>query len=303
MNDETEMSLDSAQDSAAVEASENAAEGGEQSAGADVESAAEQESADKETGAEGENEVPEPGTESEDDDDFDDYDGFYHDMSDFEDEDDSEGGDTTTDPESEDGDDGENEGEEQPESDEDGDGAEGEASEDAENTEDAEDGGGDDAGDNAEQEGQGETEAAEGGTEQAEPPETAGGAADFSSWEQQDRAAILKAHPELEGLLKGKHLSEVLDDPDLFGYLRGSAASRAKYSAVEAFEMASAKLLATRAANAKAKQSSKQHINSSNGKAATANGAIPEDAYRRLRHEFPNKTRAEIENLYKRITT
>lgn len=302
MNDETEMSLDSAQDSAAVEASENAAEGGEQSASADVESAAEQEFADEETGAEGENEAPEHDAESEDDDDFDDYDGFYHDMSDFEDEDDSEGGDTTTDPESEDGDDGENEGEEQPESDEDGDGAEGEASEDAENTEDAEDGGGDDAGDNAEQEGQDETKAAEGGTEQAESPETAGGAADFSSWEQQDRAAILKAHPELEGLLKGKHLSEVLDDPDLFGYLRGSAASRAKYSAVEAFEMASAKLLATRAANAKAKQSSKQHINSSNGKAATDARSMPPDQRRIFRDMFPDLTPAQREELYNSVT-
>ena len=308
MNDEIEMSLDSAQDSAAVEASENAAEGGEQSAGADVETAAEQDSADGQESSESENsgsdDVSGEGSDASDDEEFDDdYDEFYHDMSDFdeadldgnfgEDDEDFEGGDTATDPEGEDGDNGENEGEES-EGDPDEQTNDDENAEGEDNTSDDESGEGTDEGadDNAVAD------------DQPEPSEDTGdsGAIDYASWEAQDRAAILKAHPELEGLLKGKHLSEVLDDPGLFGYMRGTAASRAKYSAVEAFEKASAKLLATRAANAKAKQSSKQHINSSNGKAANAGRSMPPEQRRIFRDMFPDLTPAQREELYNSVT-
>lgn len=280
MNDENEMILDSAQD-ADVESPEETAQGGEQSAGADVEVAAEQDSADGQEGSEGENSGSEDASEDEE---FDDYDEFYHDMSDFdeadingnfdEDDEDFEGGDTTTDPEGEDGDEGENEGEE----------SENAVDEDA---------------DEGEQTAEGEQD-----TTSDESEEGAGdsGAIDYASWEAQDRAAILKAHPELEGLLKGKHLSEVLDDPGLFGYMRGTAEARAKYSAVEAFEKASAKLLATRAAKAQAKQNSKQHINSSSGKAANAGQSMPPEQRRIFRDMFPDLTPAQREELYKSVT-
>ena len=117
-----------------------------------------------------------------------------------------------------------------------------------------------------------------------------------------ERAAILAAHPELEGIFKGKQLIEVLDDPALFGFMRGSAENRAKYSAAEAFEKASAKLLATRAAKSQAKQNSKQHIKSGGGKAATPPSSIPQSMMKQLREMFPGKTRAELEQLYKNVT-
>lgn len=301
MNDETEMSLDSVQDSAVVEASENAAEGGEQSAGADVEVAAEQDSADGQEGSEGENSGSEDASEDEE---FDDYDEFYHDMSDFdeadingnfdEDDEDFEGGDTTTDPEGEDGDEGENEGEES-ESDADEDAGEGEQTTEGEQ---------DTTSDESDEGAEAGTDDNAGADDQPKAPEGAGnsGAIDYASWEAQDRAAILKAYPELEGLLKGKHLYEVLDDPGLFGYMRGTAEARAKYSAVEAFEKASAKLLATRAAKARAKQNSKQHINSSSGKAANAGQSMPPEQRRIFRDMFPDLTPAQREELYKSVT-
>lgn len=297
MNDENEMILDSAQD-ADVESPEETAQGGEQSAGADVEVAAEQDSADGQEGSEGENSGSEDASEDEE---FDDYDEFYHDMSDFdeadingnfdEDDEDFEGGDTTTDPEGEDGDEGENEGEESEDAvDEDAD--EGEQTAEGEQDTTSDEGAEAGADDNA------------GADDQPKAPEGAGdsGAIDYASWEAQDRAAILKAHPELEGLLKGKHLSEVLDDPGLFGYMRGTAEARAKYSAVEAFEKASAKLLATRAAKAQAKQNSKQHINSSSGKAANAGQSMPPEQRRIFRDMFPDLTPAQREELYKSVT-
>ena len=297
MNDENEMILDSAQD-ADVESPEETAQGGEQSAGADVEVAAEQDSADGQEGSEGENSGSEDASEDEE---FDDYDEFYHDMSDFdeadingnfdEDDEDFEGGDTTTDPEGEDGDEGENEGEES-ENDADEDADEGEQTAEGEQDTTSDEGAEAGADDNA------------GADDQPKAPDGAGdsGAIDYASWEAQDRAAILKAHPELEGLLKGKHLYEVLDDPGLFGYMRGTAEARAKYSAVEAFEKASAKLLATRAAKAQAKQNSKQHINSSSGKAANAGQSMPPEQRRIFRDMFPDLTPAQREELYKSVT-
>lgn len=297
MNDENEMILDSAQD-ADVESPEETAQSGEQSAGADVEVTAEQDSADGQEGSEGENSGSEDASEDEE---FDDYDEFYHDMSDFdeadingnfdEDDEDFEGGDTTTDPEGEDGDEGENEGEES-ENDADEDADEGEQTAEGEQDTTSDEGAEAGADDNA------------GADDQPKASEGAGdsGAIDYASWEAQDRAAILKAHPELEGLLKGKHLSEVLDDPGLFGYMRGTAEARAKYSAVEAFEKASAKLLATRAAKAQAKQNSKQHINSSSGKAANAGQSMPPEQRRIFRDMFPDLTPAQREELYKSVT-
>lgn len=300
MNDENEMILDSAQD-ADVESPEETAQGGEQSAGADVEVTAEQDSADGQEGSEGENSGSEDASEDEE---FDDYDEFYHDMSDFdeadingnfdEDDEDFEGGDTTTDPEGEDGDEGENEGEESENADD----------EDADGGEQTAEGEQDTTSDESDEGAEAGTDDNAGAKDQSNSSEGAGdsGAIDYASWEAQDRAAILKAHPELEGLLKGKHLSEVLDDPGLFGYMRGTAEARAKYSAVEAFEKASAKLLATRAAKVQAKQNSKQHINSSSGKAANAGQSMPPEQRRIFRDMFPDLTPAQREDLYKSVT-
>lgn len=291
MNVDEEMTLDTATD-AAVENPESPPQGDSESAGADNTAAQEQQiPAEEQDGSESENEADngnssddgdtaDDSNESDDGDAFDDdYDSFYHDMSEIErdlkqtdDSEEDEGGDTTTDPEGEDGDEGENEDE---------------------NTEEQA---------NEEQTGA----AADGGADETsadnETDAPSGAVADYAAWESEDRAAILKAYPELEGALKGKHLSEVLDDPGLFGYMRGTAEARAKYSAVDAFEKASAKLIATRAAASKAKQNSKQHLKSSSGKAATASGAVPPDVMKQARELFPGKTRAEIEKLYKNVT-
>lgn len=202
-----------------------------------------------------------------------DYDGFFHDMSDFEDA-------------------GEEAEAEEPEGDDVGEEADAEESE--------EDGGQD------EQEGEAETEPE--GTEQAEADETPGNEAtsaatpDFALWEKEDRDAILAAHPSLAPLFKGKHLAEVIDDPALFGYMRGNAAQRAKYSAVDAFEVSAKRLIANNAAKAAAKAASKQHIKSSNGKAATPPVAIPAEMKTQLRAMFPDKSWAEIEKIYKSVT-
>ena len=74
------------------------------------------------------------------------------------------------------------------------------------------------------------------------------------------------------------------------------------YSAVEAFEKASATLLANRAAKVQAKQNSKQHIKSGGGKAATPPSSIPQSMMKQVRDMFPDKTRAELEQLYKNVT-
>lgn len=268
MNEEQEMSLDTEQQPA-EETAEQAVPDGDNSAQEAQEPAAEQTAAEPAQQAQGAENDPTPPPGNDVPDAGDDYDDFYHDMSDFEQPtDEAESGNTPIDPEGEDEDEGGNQGEAEPE---------------------------------VQPEEQPETDAT--APEQDEPAETApGGQVDFGSWEAEDRAAILAAHPELEATLKGKHLRDVLDDPGLFGYMRGSAENRAKYSAVEAFEKASANLLATRAATSRAKQDSKQHIRSGNGKAAAPTGSIPADMMRQLRSMFPDKTRAELEQLYKNVT-
>lgn len=282
MNEEQEMSLETEQQPV-EETAEQAVRDGDNSAQEAQEPAAEQTAAEPAQQAQGAENDPTPPPGDDAPDAGDDYDDFYHDMSDFEQPtDEAESGNTPIDPEGEDEDEGGNQGEAEPEV---------QPEEDVPETQP----------EGAEQEVQPETDAA--APEQDVPTETApDGQVDFGSWEAEDRAAILAAHPELEATLKGKHLRDVLDDPGLFGYMRGSAENRAKYSAVEAFEKASANLLATRAATSRAKQDSKQHIRSGNGKAAAPTGSIPADMMRQLRSMFPDKTRAELEKLYKDVT-
>ena len=271
-----EMSPQLDDETSAAEASETADDSGENSAQETRKTDTGQEPVeDTNGGEEGENAPESDAGEA------DEYDGFYHDLSDFEEQpeqneqEDAEGGDTPTDPEGEDGDEGENEGEAESEDD------------------------GTDA-DGSEQEEQVETD--EDASEQEEASETEPDGNSFASWEQEDRAAILAAYPDLEGIFKGKHLSQVIDDPALFGFMRGSKDNRAKYSAVEAFEKASAKLLANRAAKSQATQNSKQHIKSGGGKAATPPSSIPQSMMKQLWDMFPGKTRAELEQLYKNVT-
>lgn len=266
MNYEQEMTPAAEQQDPAPEVEEIAPEEGEISEQAEAGEAAEQEPAtEAENGAEAENqpETPPNGEAVEDEDGYDD---FYHDMSDFEQETPAEegddGGDTPSDPEGEDADEGENQAEEQPPVEE------------------------------YEQEAEQEESSSE-----TDPADV-----DYAAWEREDREAILAAHPELKATLEGKHLRDVLDDPGLFGYMRGSAENRAKYSAVDAFEKASAQLLAKRAADARAKQSSKQHIRSGSTKAATPPSSIPADMMRQLKDMFPGKTRDELLRLYNTVT-
>lgn len=287
MNEEQEMTPAAEQQDPAPEVEENAANDGEISNQAESEIATEQEpDPEPDNGAEAENQPDTPPNSEAIEDEEDGYDDFYHDMSDFEqesldeaseednnednDEDEDDGGNTPSDPEGEDEDEGENEADKQPPE------------------------------DNAEQEEQPETGAET--PEQDNASETEPVATDYGAWEKEDREAILAAHPELKAVLEGKHLRDVLDDPGLFGYMRGSAETRAKYSAVEAFEKASAQMLAKRAADARAKQNSKQHIRSSSGKAAAPPDSIPSDMMRQLREMFPDKTRDELVRLYKTVT-
>lgn len=265
-------------DNAPPGADEEAAETAETSAEEANESEGGKEAAAEESPAEGENEGSEDGEEFADDD-YDEYDGFYRDASDFEDvaddtadededeesdedtdEPDDESGDTPSDPEDEDEDEGENEVSE-----------EGEEEEPAEEPE-------------------------------AEETPAEGGEASYSSWEAEDRAAIIKAHPELEKLLKDKPLGEILDDVDLFVYMRGSPAARAKYSAADAFEKAAAKFLAKRAAAPRAKADSKAHLTAGKGKAAAAPRTMDPETRRMFRDMFPDLTPAQREELYRKVT-
>lgn len=274
---ENEKTADVAEelDNAPPGADEEAAETAETSAEEANDNEGGEEPAEEESPAEDKNEGSEDGEEFADDD-YDEYDGFYRDASDFEDVDDNtsddddesdedtdepddESGDTPSDPEDEDGDEGENEVSE-----------EGEEEEPAEEPE-------------------------------AEETPAEGGEASYSSWEEEDRAAIIKAHPELEKLLKDKPLGEILDDVDLFVYMRGSPAARAKYSAADAFDKAAAKFLAKRAAAPRAKADSKAHLTAGKGKAAAAPVKLPPEI-RAQKHLYPGKTDAEILALYKQFS-
>lgn len=279
MNEEALMDLDASEPGADQETEQSVPQGDETSPNDSGEGVAEQEDGEASKAVKNENNEP---TEAEPDDEpEDEYDGFYHDMSDFEQTNDDkpdEGGDTPVDPEGEDADEGENEDEE-PEPEEDADPGE-EDPEDEEST---------------------DTDASDGAEEQ-EPEEDREEKGGYSNWEAEDRAAILAAHPELETLFKDKSLGQMLDDPGLFAFMRGTAENRKKYSAVEAFEKASATLLANRAAKVQAKQNSKQHIKSGGGKAATPPSSIPAGMMGQLRQMFPGKSRAELEKLYHDVT-
>ena len=278
MNEEALMDLDVPEPGTDQENEQSVPQGDETSPNDSGEGAVEQQDEGDPNGEK--NEEDEPSERELEDEPEDEYDSFYHDMSDFEQTNDDkpdEGGDTPSDPEGEDADEGENEDEEP------------EAVEDEPDEEEPE---GHEPAD---------TDTSDGAEEQ-EPEEDRKEKGGYSDWEAEDRAAILAAHPELEGAFKGKSLGKMLDDPGLFAFMRGTAENRKKYSAVEAFEKASATLLANRAAKVQAKQNSKQHINSGGGKAATPPSSIPAGMMGQLRQMFPGKSRAELEKLYHDVT-
>lgn len=272
---ENEKTADVAEelDNAPPGADEEAAETAETSAEEAKGNEGGEETAEEESPAEGENDGEEDAA-----DDYDEYDGFYRDASDFEEADD----DTADDDEDEEPD---------------------------EDTDEPDDESGDTPSDpESEDEDEGENEVSEEGEEEepSEEPEAEetpaeGGEASYSSWEAEDRAAIIKAHPELEKLLKDKPLGEILDDVDLFVYMRGSPAARAKYSAADAFDKAAAKFLAKRAAAPRAKADSKAHLTAGKGKAAAAPVKLPPEI-RAQRHIYNNATDAEILALYKQFS-